>query len=423
MTVLSKPANSEINNFFVAGEHRGLDYGWGQGKQIYAAADGVVESVYDGGPNAWGQGWGNRVVIRHNARTATTYNHIASGTIGVSVGDSVSVGQQIATMGETGLTFGIHLHFELYVDGERVDPLPYFSQDLPGSDGSGSGGVPAPGGWVVGTTDFTGRVGLIEQDGGKWYSAPPQTDPTVSISAECSRQGISEAQSLEWTNKLRNSKWGGLVMVPGSSWWDGSDRYYAGHTAAMNDVAGIWDANEAAALAAQEAAVQASVVPVPEATDVSESNKGVFDRRVAAKQLAELVKFDTEEIEEDVDSTPNEIVVQPRPVASIDTTVSHIKPAEVPANILGSLIRNASARFWVYSLFFLGVLALRSMSIGYVAAQLAVQAQLPDFAQFLVIATAVVTDLSPFVAVLAAANTTAGKTVAAGIIPQKKAKK
>ncbi len=108
--------------------HRGLDYGWrtvdpGRTKRIYAAFRGVVKSVYRGGGD--NQGWGNRVVIDHGYGVQTTYNHMATGQVRVNVGDVVEGGHYLGQMGSTGRVTGDHLHFELYLNGVRVDPRPY----------------------------------------------------------------------------------------------------------------------------------------------------------------------------------------------------------------------------------------------------------------------------------------------------------
>lgn len=115
--------------------HRGQDFGWGAGDQVVAAAPGRVVEVYGrGGHNG---GFGNRVVIQHTSSAYTTYNHLATGTITVSVGQTVTRGQLIARMGSTGKSTAKHLHFELELGGRgaayRVDPAPYYNRDLPGT--------------------------------------------------------------------------------------------------------------------------------------------------------------------------------------------------------------------------------------------------------------------------------------------------
>jgi murein DD-endopeptidase MepM/ murein hydrolase activator NlpD len=97
--------------------HPGIDIGVPSGTPIRAAAAGTV--IYSG----WMEGYGNLVVIDHANGLATAYAHqssIASGN-----GASVSQGQVIGYVGCTGYCFGPHLHFEVRVSGEPVNPLNY----------------------------------------------------------------------------------------------------------------------------------------------------------------------------------------------------------------------------------------------------------------------------------------------------------
>ncbi len=92
---------------------------------ILAAEDGkVVEAYNDGG---WHGGYGNVIVIDHGDGVKTRYAH--NDTVYVSVGDTVSRGEKIAKMGNTGRVYGktgIHVHFEVIVKGKRVNPGLYF---------------------------------------------------------------------------------------------------------------------------------------------------------------------------------------------------------------------------------------------------------------------------------------------------------
>ena len=139
MTTLVKPTPS---NYFVRGwstagsGHRGIDYGYEKNNvenstKILAAADGVVIDVYTG--SGYNQGWGRRIRIDHGHGNITTYNHIRPGGVLVTAGESVHAGQPIGLMGSSGATTGTHLHFELYLNGKRVDPQPYFQTQLPGT--------------------------------------------------------------------------------------------------------------------------------------------------------------------------------------------------------------------------------------------------------------------------------------------------
>lgn len=96
------------------------------GKAIVAAADGVVVSA------GWNSGgFGNWVVINHGLsggnQFATLYAHMCSAPV-VSSGQTVSAGQTIGYVGSTGMSTGNHLHFEVRVNGNRVNPMSYFSK-------------------------------------------------------------------------------------------------------------------------------------------------------------------------------------------------------------------------------------------------------------------------------------------------------
>ena len=96
--------------------HRGQDFVAQCGTSVLAAASGTVTFA------GWHQfGGGNRVVVDHGNGLETTYNHLSS--FNVKVGQTVSRGQVVALSGTTGASTGCHLHFEVQVNGEVVDPL------------------------------------------------------------------------------------------------------------------------------------------------------------------------------------------------------------------------------------------------------------------------------------------------------------
>jgi murein DD-endopeptidase MepM/ murein hydrolase activator NlpD len=97
--------------------HTGIDIGVPYGTPIHAAAAGRV--IYAG----WMSGYGNLVFIDHGGGISTGYAHQSS--IAVSLGETVSQGQVIGYVGCTGHCFGPHLHFEVRVGGNPVDPLGY----------------------------------------------------------------------------------------------------------------------------------------------------------------------------------------------------------------------------------------------------------------------------------------------------------
>ena len=97
--------------------HTGIDIGVPYGTPIHAAASGRV--IYAG----WESGYGNFVIIDHGHGLATAYGH--QSRIAVSNGQSVTQGQVIGYVGCTGHCFGPHLHFEVRVNGQPVDPMGY----------------------------------------------------------------------------------------------------------------------------------------------------------------------------------------------------------------------------------------------------------------------------------------------------------
>ena len=96
--------------------HDGIDIsGLGCGTPIYAANNGTV--IYA----SWYPGYGNYIEINHGNGIITFYGHLQS--IGVGKGRTVSKGQSIATMGNTGYSYGCHLHFGMRYNGRSADPL------------------------------------------------------------------------------------------------------------------------------------------------------------------------------------------------------------------------------------------------------------------------------------------------------------
>ncbi len=96
--------------------HGGTDIAASYGTAIWAADSGTVVRSSDG----WNGGWGNYVMIDHGNGMQTLYAHMSSRA--VSVGQTVSRGQVIGYVGSTGMSTGPHLHFEMYVNGSRIDP-------------------------------------------------------------------------------------------------------------------------------------------------------------------------------------------------------------------------------------------------------------------------------------------------------------
>ena len=110
------PINGKRDN------HTGIDIPAARGTSIYAAKSGVVVTSIKGSGSYWS--YGNYVLIAHSDGTSTLYAHMNSRN--VSKGQVVKQGDVIGYVGTTGRSTGNHLHFEVRVNGTRVDPVNYF---------------------------------------------------------------------------------------------------------------------------------------------------------------------------------------------------------------------------------------------------------------------------------------------------------
>lgn len=100
--------------------HAGIDISAGEGTPIRAADGGRVVLMQGTGASG---GYGNYTCVQHSATTSTCYAH--QSRFGTSIGASVSQGQVIGYVGNTGNSFGAHLHFEVRVNGAPVNPIGY----------------------------------------------------------------------------------------------------------------------------------------------------------------------------------------------------------------------------------------------------------------------------------------------------------
>lgn len=103
--------------------HAGLDFSAPQGTPIYATADGVVEVA---GNTA--NGYGNHVVIDHGYGYETLYGHMVR--VKASRGQRVKRGDLIGYVGSTGKSTGPHCHYEVHKNGQKLDPVYFFYNDL-----------------------------------------------------------------------------------------------------------------------------------------------------------------------------------------------------------------------------------------------------------------------------------------------------
>ena len=97
--------------------HTGVDWAAPIGTPIFAAGNGVVIKA------EWDSGYGRRVEIQHANGYVTTYNHMSGFGRGIADGVRVTQGQIIGYLGDTGLATGPHLHYEVIINGNFVDPM------------------------------------------------------------------------------------------------------------------------------------------------------------------------------------------------------------------------------------------------------------------------------------------------------------
>ncbi|MGW3012810.1 M23 family metallopeptidase [Streptomyces sp. NPDC001219] len=103
-----------------SGSHTGIDFHAASGTSVHAVGSGTVVEA------GWGGSYGNNIVIKMNDGTYTQYGHLSS--LGVSVGQKVTPGEQIGLSGATGNVTGPHLHFEARTGadyGSDIDPVAY----------------------------------------------------------------------------------------------------------------------------------------------------------------------------------------------------------------------------------------------------------------------------------------------------------
>lgn len=99
--------------------HKGVDWATPVGTNVVASCGGTVAKA------GWGSGYGYVVYINHEDGRQTRYGHLSK--VLVKVGQQVKQGERIALSGNTGVSTGPHVHFEILIDGKQVDPLKYLN--------------------------------------------------------------------------------------------------------------------------------------------------------------------------------------------------------------------------------------------------------------------------------------------------------
>ncbi len=113
--------------------HNGVDLAQPTGTPVYATADGFVSRA-----DYWGS-YGNYIQIEHGGEMETRYAHLSG--YAVAAGEQVRKGQLIGYVGSTGRSTGPHLHYEVRIAGDAVDPRPYMTGEqlavVPSAGGQG----------------------------------------------------------------------------------------------------------------------------------------------------------------------------------------------------------------------------------------------------------------------------------------------
>lgn len=103
--------------------HAGIDFTAPQGTPIYATANGTIKTAGN-----TGNGYGNHVIINHGYGYETLYGHMIR--VKSRAGQTISRGEVIGWVGSTGKSTGPHCHYEVHKNGQKIDPVYFFYNDL-----------------------------------------------------------------------------------------------------------------------------------------------------------------------------------------------------------------------------------------------------------------------------------------------------
>ena len=175
-----------------------------------AHSDGVVVGMRNDCTGFEYNSYGNFVLLEHANGFRTMYAHMSYGTVQVYVGQRVKKGQRLGYMGNTGTSYGGHLHFEVRTSlGYQIDPEYYLNADLP------SGWVTwLNGGWFYvrnGAVDYS-YTGVAPNENGWWYVKNGKVDFSYT--------GIAQNEYGWWRieNGKVNFKFTGLAQNE-NGWW------------------------------------------------------------------------------------------------------------------------------------------------------------------------------------------------------------
>lgn len=179
---------------------------------IIAIADGVVIATHSGcivGDKSCGGGLGNYIKIDHGNGIVSRYAHMYSLTI--SNGENVKQGQVIGKMGQTGVVTGVHLDFQMIVNGEKVNPLNYISASQPRAESC----VPYVPGGSIGNYTGSGKQAFID------FIAPFAVEDMHSSGILASITIAQAAIESGWGKSGLSSKYNNFFGIKAGSSWNG----------------------------------------------------------------------------------------------------------------------------------------------------------------------------------------------------------
>lgn len=192
-----KSGKCEISQKYKGARHNGIDL-VGAGytlDYVVAHSEGVVVGVVSNiNYNTSKSGrriYGNYVKIKHDNGMFTFYAHLKYGSVAVKVGDRVTKGQVLGYMGNTGYSFGAHLHFEVRnANNVQIDPTPYVGADLPATEKQDAN-ISNNAFYKVGTTYTTQVILKVRSGAGTNYAQKTYNQLTANAKANAYSTGVN----------------------------------------------------------------------------------------------------------------------------------------------------------------------------------------------------------------------------------------
>ena len=192
-----KSGKCEVSQRYKGSRHNGIDL-VGAGytlDYVVAHSDGTVVGVVSNiNYNTSKSGrriYGNYVKIKHDNGMFTFYAHLKYGSVAVKVGDRVTKGQVLGYMGNTGYSFGAHLHFEIRnINNIQIDPTPYVGADLPATEKQDAN-ISNNASYKVGTTYTTQVILKVRSGAGTNYAQKFYNQLTSNAKANAYSTGVN----------------------------------------------------------------------------------------------------------------------------------------------------------------------------------------------------------------------------------------